>query len=139
MPHQCVKCSRIIPAGNHELLDGCAECKGHFFFYIKDEQLEKIKNQPIIIPKEETKVIEKDIREMVGITEEDTPVILDIESVRAMGDGKYEIDLVNLFKKNRPIIYKLEEGKYIIDLSFTLQKDIKTQDRKRNTNESEKG
>src|SRR3989344_7288640 len=61
MPHQCVKCSRIIPAGNHELLDGCAECKGHFFFYIKDEQMEKIKNQPIIIPKEETKVIEKDI------------------------------------------------------------------------------
>ncbi len=62
---------------------------------------------------------------MVGITEEDTPVILDIESVRVTGAGKFEIDLVNLFSKERPLIYKLEEGKYIIDLASTLKKDIR--------------
>ncbi len=61
---------------------------------------------------------------MAGITEESTPVILDIESVRATGEGKFEIDLVNLFRKDRPLIYKLEEGKYIIDLASTLKKDV---------------
>lgn len=124
MPHQCVHCKRIIPMGSKELLDGCANCGNHFFFYIKDEQVEKLKENPIEIPVEERKQVEKDIREMAGITEEDTPVILDIESVRAAGEGKFEIDLVNLFRKDRPLIYKMEEGKYIIDLASTLRRNV---------------
>ena len=118
MPHQCVKCSRIIPMGSKEIIDGCNDCKGHFFFYIREEQLEKLKEKPIEIPKEEKKKIEKDIREMAGITDENAPVILDIESVRVLSDGKFEIDIVNLFNKKKPLVYKLEEGKYIIDLTF---------------------
>ena len=125
MPHQCVKCSKIIPLGSKELIEGCEDCKGHFFFYIRDEQLEEIKNKPIEIPEEDKKTIERDIREMAGIQDEDAPVILDLESVRVTGSGKFEIDVVNLFNKNRPLIYKLEEGKYIIDLASTLQQNIK--------------
>jgi len=125
MPHQCVKCSKIIPLGSKELLEGCDNCRGHFFFYIKDEQLEQIKEEPIEIPEEEKGKIEKDIREMAGIQDEEAPVILDLESVRVTGSGKFEIDVVNLFNKDRPLIYKLEEGKYIIDLASTLQQNIK--------------
>jgi predicted nucleic acid-binding Zn-ribbon protein len=125
MPHQCVKCSRIIPLGSKELLEGCSNCKGKFFFYIKQEQLDQIKNNTIEIPEAEKSSIEKDIREMVGITDEETPVILDLESVRVVGDGKFEIDLINVFNKNRPLIYKLEEGKYIIDLASTLSRSVK--------------
>ena len=125
MPHQCVKCSRIIPAGSKELLSGCQECKGHFFFYIRDDQLAKIRENPVEIPEEDKVNIEKDIREIAGIVEENAPVILDIESVRVTGDGKFELDIVNLFKKDRPLIYRLEEGKYIIDLASTLSRNIK--------------
>jgi len=125
MAHQCVRCSRILPQANKELLEGCSSCGGKFFFYIRDDQLQKIKENPIKIPEEEKKIVEKDIREMAGIQDEDAPVILDIESVRAIGPGKFEIDVVNLFRKDRPIIYKLEEGKYIIDLSSTLSKSLK--------------
>ena len=56
---------------------------------------------------------------MIGIEDEE-PVILDLESVRVIKPGKFEIDIVNLFRKDRPLIYKLEEGKYIIDLASTL-------------------
>ncbi|MFH1607830.1 MAG: Zn-ribbon containing protein [archaeon] len=126
MPHQCVKCSRIIPVGSKELLEGCESCKGRFFFYIRDDQLKKIKEEPPIeIPEEEKDKIERDIREMAGITDQDAPVILDLESVRAVGSGKFEIDIVNLLRKDRPLIYKMEEGKYIIDLSSTLGKSAK--------------
>jgi len=125
VPHQCVHCKRIIPGGSKELLSGCADCGGHFFFYIKDEQLEHLKDNPIEIPQEQKKEIERDIREMAGIVEESAPVILDIESVRVISEGKFEIDLVNLFSRNRPLIYKIEEGKYIIDLSSTLKQNIK--------------
>ncbi len=124
MPHQCVHCKRIIEMGSKELLEGCANCGNHFFFYLRDEQIEKTKENPIEIPQEDKKQIESDIREMAGITEEDSPVILDIESVRVTGAGKFEIDLPNLFKRDRPLIYKLEEGKYIIDLATTLSRDV---------------
>jgi len=123
--HQCVHCGEIYPAGSKELLEGCNKCHNHFFFYIRDDQLQKIKENPIEIPKEEKKVIEKDIREIAGITDIDVPVILDLESVRVTGSGKFEIDIVNLFRKDRPLIYKLEEGKYIIDLASTLDKSVR--------------
>jgi predicted nucleic acid-binding Zn-ribbon protein len=56
-------------------------------------------------------------------------VILDLESIRITGDGKYELDVVNLFSR-KPVVYKLEEGKYIIDLTTTLKIDRpKTDDR----------
>ena len=125
MPHQCIRCSRIIPAGSRELLEGCKDCKNHFFFYIKDDQIKKIKEELIEIPEEEKKQVEKDIREMAGITDEQAPVILDIESIRSIGEGKFELDLSKLFRKDRPLIYKLEEGKYIIDLASTLRMDVK--------------
>ncbi|MDD5012577.1 MAG: Zn-ribbon containing protein [Candidatus Nanoarchaeia archaeon] len=125
MPHRCVHCGRMYPAGSKELLEGCSECGGHFFFYIRDEQLKEIRENLVEIPTEEIKHVEKEIREMAGIIEEDVPVILDIESVRVTGDGKFEIDLVNLFNKKRPLIYKVEEGKYIIDLASTLQQNVK--------------
>jgi len=122
MPHQCTKCSRIIPAGSKEILSGCAKCGSHFFFYIREDQIEQMKNHPVEIPEEEIKNIEKDIRELAGITEPNAPVILDIESVRVLGEGKYEIDVVSLFNRKKPIVYKMDEGKYIIDLSGLVGK-----------------
>jgi uncharacterized protein len=128
MPHQCVKCSKIISVGSKELLEGCQSCGGKFFFYVKEEHLKRMKENIIEIPEEQKGGIERDVREMAGIVDEDAPVILDLESIRIGGEGKFEIDLVKLFRKDRPLIYKLEEGKYIIDLASTMKisaKDIK--------------
>ncbi len=118
MPHQCVHCGKMYPAGSRALIDGCDKCKGHFFFYIRDEQMKKMEENPVELPKEEMKKIEIEIREMANIEDETVPVVLDIESVRILGPGKYEIDVVNLFNKDRPIIFKIDEGKYIIDLTM---------------------
>ena len=133
--HQCVRCSRLIPPGNRELLDGCSECGGHFFFYIREDQMEKVKEQMIEIPVEEKTKVEKDIREMAGIVDADAPVILDIESVRVMGEGKFELDIVKLFRRDIPLVYKLEEGKYIIDLASTLKTNVKNIKEIRNPDE----
>lgn len=54
--------------------------------------------------------------------EDEQPVILDIESIKILKPGKYELDLVNLFKKEQPLIYKLEDGKYVIDLVESFKK-----------------
>jgi predicted nucleic acid-binding Zn-ribbon protein len=97
--------------------------------------MQKMLETPIEIPVEDRKNVEKEIREMAGIIDEEIPVILDIESVRVTGSGKFEIDIVNLFNKKRPLIYKVEEGKYIIDLSSTLKQNIKDLKEIRDPNE----
>jgi predicted nucleic acid-binding Zn-ribbon protein len=125
MPHSCVRCSRIIPAGSREILEGCKECHSHFFFYIKDEQLKNIKERIVDIPEDQKEQVEEDIREMVGVEDEMTPVILDVESIRVTGEGKFELDIAKIFRKDLPLIYKLEEGKYIIDLASTLKGSVK--------------
>jgi len=51
----------------------------------------------------------------------DQPVVLDLEAIRVMRPGKYELDLVHLFK-NEPLIFKLEDGKYMIDLVTSFDK-----------------
>ena len=130
MPHQCVHCSKVYPDAAPELLKGC-ECGSHFFYYIKKELAEKLKDDKVIqekieqLDKVDKRQVEKDVREIMGIEEkEDLPVILDLESIKVLKPGKYEIDVVNLFSKKRPLIYKLEEGKYIIDLASTIKVNV---------------
>ena len=91
----------------------------------ESEEIEDI----IGISSKEKKQVEQDIREIAGIEDENAPVILDLESVKVIRQGKFEIDLVNLFRKDRPLIYKMEEGKYIIDLSTTLKNLDKNNDK----------
>ena len=124
MTHQCTKCGKVYPDASNELLVGCI-CGSKFFYYIRQEKFEQLQNEKDQILEELNKAdkeqIEKDIRELTGLDKKpDEPVILDLESVRVIRPGKFEIDIVNLFSKNRPLIYKLEEGKYIIDLTSTL-------------------
>lgn len=130
MPHQCVRCSRMIESGSGEIIKGCKECGGRFFFYIREGQLEELKNKVIEIPENEKKRVEKDIREIAGITDEEAPVILDIESIRVTGEGKFELDLTKLFQKDKPLVYKLEEGRYIIDLASTMRKSFEEKEKK---------
>ncbi len=114
MPHQCVRCNTFYEDGSQEILKGCS-CGGKLFFYIKKEKLEKARNLVINLSDEEKEQIEEDVFDIVGVDRKDEPVVLDIESVRVQKPGKYEIDLVPLFK-GEPLIYKVGEGKYIIDL-----------------------
>ena len=87
-----------------------------------DRSVREIQQKIEQINKLDKEKIERDVRDIIGISEkEDVPVILDLESIRILGPGKFEIDVVNLFSKKRPLIYKLEEGKYIIDLASTLK------------------
>jgi len=123
MPHQCVRCNTFYDDGNEAILKGCP-CGAKLFFFIKKERLEKLKQaaeaQPVV-NEEERKQIESDVLDVLGVTEPDEPVVLDLESVRVLRPGKYEIDLVQLFK-GEPLIFKLADGKYIIDIAETFRR-----------------
>lgn len=117
MPHQCVRCGTFFEDGASEILKGC-KCGGKLFFYIKKSKLEEVKKeaQTAKLSVKEKKQIEKDVFDLVGQdVDRDQPVILDLESIKVVKPGKYELDLIHLFK-GEPLIFKLEEGKYMIDL-----------------------
>lgn len=128
MPHQCVRCNNMYDDGSSEILNGC-NCGGKLFFYVKKEALEK-KQMQLKLSTEEQQQIEKDVCDIIGVDKDDLehPVVLDLETIQIMQSGKFHIDLVKLFNKKNPLVYKLEEGKYVIDLaeSFKRDKDFKS-------------
>lgn len=133
-PHQCVHCGNVYPDGSRQLLEGC-NCGSKFFYYIKQDKInnvdKEIQDTLFMLSNADKVQIEKDVREIIGLEEEtDKPVILDLESVRIVKPGKFEIDIINLFSKKRPLIYRLEEGKYVIDLAASINVDMEEIDKK---------
>ncbi|HJN56747.1 MAG: Zn-ribbon containing protein [Candidatus Woesearchaeota archaeon] len=123
MPHQCVRCNTFYEDGAKELLNGCT-CGGKLFFFIKKEKLDDLKHvaDTSNLTQKDKEQIEQDVFSLVGSEiDKGQPVILDLEAIRIMGPGKYELDLVHLFKKE-PLIFKLEDGKYMIDLVQSFDK-----------------
>ena len=128
MPNQCVHCSAFYEDGAVEVLNGC-KCGSKFFFYLTEERMKRMQesreesNENLTNAEKEQ--IEQDVRDIAGIEDDESLIVLDFESVKILKPGKYILDLPNLFSKERPLIYKLEEGKYIIDLSSQLNKFYK--------------
>ena len=84
------------------------------FFFIKKDRMRKAEKIAAKLDDKEKKQIEKDVFDIVG-KDPDDPIILDIESIKVAEPGKYEIDIVTLFK-GEPIVYKVGDGKYMIDV-----------------------
>lgn len=125
MPHRCVRCGVVYDDGASEILKGCP-CGAKLFFFIKKKHLEESEEMVTKLSQEEKQQMETDVLELVGSKpEEDKPVVLDFESVRVLKPGQYLLDLVNLFKKDQPLVFKLADGKYIIDIPGTFKKFAK--------------
>ncbi len=123
MPHQCVKCSAMYGDGAQEILSGCTECGHETFFYVQEEKVEEAKEKVEELSDEEKEQIEEDAKELIGDEEQDRPVVLDFESVNINQPGKYQLDLVNLFQEESPLVYRLHDGKYMIDLPESMQEE----------------
>jgi hypothetical protein len=126
MPHQCVRCNKIYEDGSKQILKGCS-CGGKLFFYVKKEKLKELKKaiKEQNLSDKQKEQIEKDVFDIVGSPiDKSDPVILDFESINVLQPGKYELDLVHIFKGD-PLIFKLEEGKYMIDVVESFKRHRK--------------
>ncbi|MBW2969268.1 Zn-ribbon domain-containing protein [Candidatus Woesearchaeota archaeon] len=122
MPHQCVRCNKFYDDGAEEIIKGCS-CGGRLFFFVKASKLKDNKQPDIAasLSVEEKHRIQEDVFELANIKERDAPVVLELESVNVKQPGKFELDLVRLFKGD-PLIFRLQEGKYIIDVAETFRR-----------------
>ncbi|MCK4555693.1 MAG: hypothetical protein KAT83_03725 [Candidatus Aenigmarchaeota archaeon] len=123
MPDKCTKCGKIHPDDAPYLINGCDKCGGKFFFYVRPELLEEAEQEVSFLSRKDMKEIEEDIRDIVsgdGIKKDDT-VVLDLEAIRVIRPGKYQIDVTNLFNQ-KPIVVRVGAGRYEIDLSTLMTK-----------------
>ena len=115
MPYKCVHCSSTYKDGSEEILKGCSNCHSKFFFYIRAEKLREIEDE-VNLTVSEKRQVEADIRDIAGVEDEEKPVFLDFESIKIVKPGKYLLDISKLFETDKPRVYQLEDGKYVIDL-----------------------
>lgn len=123
MPHQCVRCGKLYDDGASEVLDSC-DCGSKLFYYIRQEKLKEIQAATHSLSDEEKKQIEDDVFDIIGDKPEnlEETVILDLESIRALKPGQFELDLVSLFNKKNPVVFKTGDGKYMIDVASTFRR-----------------
>ena len=122
MPHQCVRCGKLHDDGDSTLLKNGCSCGSRLWFFVKQESIERAKEITTNLTDEQKDQIEEDVRDIVGAETDDEAVVLDLESVRVVEPGKFELDLVQLFNKENPVVFKLAEGKYIIDVPETFER-----------------
>jgi predicted nucleic acid-binding Zn-ribbon protein len=130
MPHQCVKCGKLHTDGDSSIIQKGCECGSKLWFFVKQESIEKAKTITTNLSDEQKDQIESDVRDIVGAEKEDEAVVLDLESVRVTEPGKFELDLVQLFNKENPVVFKLGEGKYVIDVPETFERRSELKKRK---------
>ena len=125
MQHQCVRCNTFYTDGSKELLNGCSKCGGKFFFYVKTASIKQAEQLTLSLTREDKDRMEKDVQKIIGNEfDDDKPIVLDLENINVLKPGKFELDLVDIFK-GKPLIYKLEDGKYFIDVVSTFRaKDL---------------
>ncbi len=129
MPHQCVRCGEIYTDGSSEILNGCA-CGAKLFFYVRKTKVREAQEALVGLTPEEKNQIERDIYDLIGKElDPERPVILDFEAISVRKPGKYDLDLVHLFSGS-PVVIKIEEGKYIIDLKASLQSSKRSRKKK---------
>lgn len=120
MPNKCTKCGKLHDdEAPYLLTTGCDACGGRFFFFVREEFAKEMDKEVAEITKKEMKEIERDIREIAPIKEnqkKDDTVILDFEAIRVIKPGKYRINVETLFNQ-RPIVVRVGTGKYEIDIS----------------------
>jgi len=115
MPHQCLNCQAIYDNSSDAIIKGCPKCGKKLFLYIKKTPEKK---HEIELSHDEKELILKEVETITNIDDIDTPIILKLENIRVVKSGKYEIDINQLMKKEKPAIYKIQDGTYMIDLNF---------------------
>ena len=120
MPHQCINCGTTFDNTSDVILKGCTNCGKKLFLYVKEKSKEAIQEEVELTQKNKDLIL-KEIEQTIGSTEPKEPIFLKLENVRVIAPGKYEIDINQLLKKDKPLVYKVGQGTYVIDLEY-LQK-----------------
>lgn len=126
MPHKCVRCATIYDDGSPELMEGCA-CGARVFMYLRerpgaDEKKLREELKESSLKKEDADWIENEFGDK--LTREKKTIHLDVENLRRVAEGVFELDLASLMS-GKPIVIKAREGVYYVDVPYAMTKKKK--------------
>lgn len=122
MSHKCLKCGKVLEGDSNELLQGCNNCGHKLFVYQEgDEDIDKGEREDVV---RDVENFLEDIGEKEKLkTKLKKGIEFDLQSIKVLDDGVYEINLRKLLEEI-PLIVEIREGKYFIHLP-SLFKDGK--------------
>lgn len=111
MPHKCTRCEHIFEDGAAEILNGCPNCGWNKFLYVP------AKSETKDAPDTETQPDGSEIEEKTSD--------LDVESIRILDKGSYELNLEALLDREEIIMSVKEGGRYFVHLPSVFDKGKK--------------
>jgi len=109
--HKCLKCGKKFERITKEMLNGCPECGGRLFLYIRDGRDLEARELVDRIVIEEGKEIRPEEQ---------------IESLRILSAGVYELNLDALMEKREIVMGLKQNGSYAIHLPSLFAKRKKS-------------
>ena len=103
MTHRCVKCGRDYSAKAPEILKGCS-CGSQVFLLIRNAAQASALGDTAWLGNELKQVVKK----------EGKPITLEIENIRMLEKGVFELDLKSLILSKDPIVVRDSHGVYYI-------------------------
>lgn len=128
MPHQCMNCDRIYEDDADELMDGC-ECGSTLFLY--QQSFDESSSEEDADDGQPRAELPEDAPDRDEVMEEideflasikgnkkgagDTRIRFDLQSIRVLEEGVYEINLKKLLDEV-PLIVEVKDGNYHLHL-----------------------
>ncbi len=107
--HKCLKCGKTFDRITEAMLKGCPECGGKLFLYLR--------------PGEELSATE--LVERIQVDERAPVEGEQIESLRILSPGVYELNLDALLERKELVMQIKKDGTYVIPLSSLFRKKEK--------------
>jgi len=119
MPHKCTNCEQIFEDGSVDILNGCPNCGWNKFLYVPAKPATG----------DATDIDTKDATDsgMQSDKEEEKKTVpdMEVESIRILEKGSYELNLESLLEREEIIMSMKEDGRYLVHLPSVFEKGRK--------------
>jgi len=126
MPHKCMNCGKIYEDEAEELIEGC-ECGSNLFIYQQEFEEEEYNeaegvDRELQEKRQDVKSeLDKFVENLKDKVSRKTKISFDIQSIRIIEEGVYEVDIAKLLE-NVPLVVEAKEGEYIVHLASAFKK-----------------
>ncbi len=125
MPHRCMNCGREYSEDSEELIEGC-ECGSSLFLFQKEgedpheiDDLQEERDE--VLDEIDSFLNDIDEDEEVSGTSKKSRISFDLESIRVIEDGVYEINVKKLLKRV-PLVVEIMDSGYYLHLPSVFKK-----------------
>ena len=117
MPHKCTNCGQIFEDGSVDILNGCPNCGWNKFLYVPAKPATET----------ETDAKDADAGMQSDKVEEEKKTVpdMEVESIRILEKGSYELNLESLLEREEIIMSMKEDGRYLVHLPSVFEKGKK--------------